>query len=139
MAKASSTQPVPTPAPRIIIIRKAASTKVPKLTKARLALVTEALSTTRVQRPELLEFFLSGEFDASEALPQSVIDNPARRKAEFPHVGWTVPEGSLGRPPKNGERDWQSTSQSILLWIKRTLVETGWLRIEDLSIIVERD
>ena len=101
--------------------------------------MTEALSTTRVQRPELLEFFLSGEFDASEAVQQAVIDNPMRRRKDHPNAGWTVPEGSLGRPPKKGERDWDSTSQSILLWVKRTLVETGWLRIEDLSIIVERD
>jgi len=138
MAKASNTQPVDTPATHILIIRKDTGRKVPALTKAKREAIGEALKTCRVERPELLAYFLSGEFAEAEAVPQSVIDNPIRRRAEFPEAGWIVPEGSLGRPPKRDKpRDWQSTSQSILLWLKRVLVETGWLTVDHLSVIVE--
>ena len=31
---------------------------------------------------------------------------------------WIVPEAELGRPPKVKDRDWNSTAQSILIFIK---------------------
>jgi hypothetical protein len=45
----------------------------------------------------------------------------------------------MGRPPKNGSRDYDSTAQSILLWIKKFYVETpkSLVRVGELSVIVE--
>ena len=120
----------------ILIIRKGDKRKGVAITKAHKKAIEEALKASRVQRPELVDFFMSGEFAASQAIPQNVIDNPLRREAEFPGVGWIVPEGSLGRAPKKGKRDYQSTAQSILLWIKKYFVETGAVRIDDISVVV---
>ena len=139
MAKASSTQPVDTPATsstRILILRKG-SRKIPKVTKARLTEITDALRVARVQRPNVVEFFLSGEFASLTVVPQSVIDNPLRRREEFPDAGWVIPATDLGREPKKGERDWHSTSQSILLWVKKYLCDTGWLEYDDIAVVVE--
>lgn len=124
---------------QILIIRKATGRKPLAITKSRRNDIITALRLARVQRPELVEFFLSGEFAASTPIPQSIIDNPARRAQEFPGVGFVVPDGSLGRAPKSGERDWQSTSQSILLWIKKYFIDTGVVRIDEISVIVVDD
>lgn len=141
MAKAATTQPVPTPATvsheTILIIRKATGRKVPALTKAKREAIAETLRTSRVQRPELLEYFLSGQFAAAEAVPQSCIDNPHHRRADHADAGWPVPEASMGRPPKGDKRDYQSTAQSLLLWMKRVFVDTGWLTIDHLSVVVD--
>jgi hypothetical protein len=141
MAKASNTQPVPTPATvsheTILIIRKATGRKVPTLTKAKREAIAEALRTSRVERPEILAYFLSGDFAASEAVSQVCIDNPLHRRKDHAEAGWTVPESSLGRAPKSGKRDYQSTAQSVLLWLKRVFVDTGWLTVEHLSVIVD--
>jgi hypothetical protein len=123
----------------IIVLRKGEGRKVLTLTKAREGAIREALRACRVQRPELLAFFLEGGFAGMPSIPQSVIDNPVGREIAFPGVGFVIPEGSLGRAPKSGVRDWQSTSQSILLWVKKYLVDTGFIRIEELSIIVVED
>jgi hypothetical protein len=121
---------------QIIVLRKGEGRKALTLTKARMGAIEEALRACRVQRPELLAFFLYGGFAAMPAIPQSVIDNPVGRERDFPGVGFVIPEGSLGRAPKNGQRDYASTSQSVLLWVKKYLVDTGFIRIEELSIIV---
>jgi hypothetical protein len=121
---------------QILVLRKGDGRKALVITKARQKAIEEALKASRVQRPELVDFFMSGEFAASQAIPQTIIDNPLRRESEFAGVGFIVPEGSLGRSPKSGERDWQSTAQSILLWIKKYFVDTGAVRIDDISVIV---
>jgi hypothetical protein len=62
--------------------------------------------------------------------------------------GWEVPAEDLGRAPKNGgERDWSSTAQSILLYVKdrigqTSLGETGVYTValdgSDVSVVVLR-
>jgi hypothetical protein len=121
----------------ILVIRKGDTKKARKaLTKAQRKAVADALAVARVQRPALLDFFLSGEFGAMVAVPQSVIDNPLRRANDYPDSGFIVPEDSLGRAPKKGERDYASTAQSILLWIKKYLVDTGAFSVDEISVIV---
>jgi hypothetical protein len=134
MANASNTQPVPTPA--LLLINKADGQKAERITKAKREAVAAVLETSRVARPELVEYILSGAFGDSEQVAQNVIDNPHRRAEEHPNAGWIVPESCLGRPPKNGERDFDSTCQSVLLWIKKVFVDTGVVRASQLSLIV---
>jgi hypothetical protein len=134
MANATDTQPVPTPA--LLLINKADGSKPERITKAKREAVAAVLATSRVSRPELVDYILSGEFAASETVAQNVIDNPHRRAAEHPDAGWIVPESCLGRPPKTGERDYASTCQSVLLWIKKVFVDTGVIRASQLSLIV---
>jgi hypothetical protein len=123
----------------ILIIRKGEGRKALVLTKAREAAIREALKSCRVARPEILELFLSGEFAAMESIPQSVIDNPIKRARDFAGVGFVVPEGSMGRAPKNGTRDMASTAESIRIWIGKYLIETGLVRKDELSVIVVED
>jgi hypothetical protein len=137
MANASNTQPVPTPA--LLLIHKADGAKAERITKAKREAVAEILKTARVARPELVDYILSGAFTEDETIPQNVIDNPHRRAAEHPDAGWIVPESCLGRPPKSGERDYASTCQSVLLWIKKVFVDTGVLRASQVSLIVVED
>lgn len=120
----------------LLLINKADGSKPERITKAKREAVAAVLATSRVSRPELVDYILSGEFAASETVAQNVIDNPHRRAAEHPDAGWIVPESCLGRPPKSGERDYASTCQSVLLWIKKVFVDTGIIRASQLSLIV---
>jgi hypothetical protein len=121
---------------QLLLINKADGAKAERITKAKRDAVAEILKTARVARPELVEYILSGAFGDSEQVAQNVIDNPHRRAEEHPNAGWIVPESCLGRPPKNGERDYDSTCQSVLLWIKKVFVDTGVVRASQLSLIV---
>ena len=123
----------------ILIIRKDDGRKPYVLTKAREAAIREALKACRVDRPEVLALFMDGDFASMPSIPQSVIDNPIKRERDFPGVGFIVPEGSLGRAPKNGERNWQSTCEAVRLWITKYLVETGFVRKGELCVIVIED
>lgn len=119
------------------IYRKSSPTPTRKPSAAKAKAVAEALRVARVQRPELLDFFLSGEFHRLPAIPAAVIDNPVKRITEHGDEAWAIPEGSMGRAPKSGERDYQSTGQSILLWCKKYLCETGVVSPDEISIVVE--
>lgn len=123
----------------LLLIHKADGAKAERITKAKREAVAEILKTARVARPELVDYILSGAFTEDETIPQNVIDNPHRRAAEHPDAGWIVPESCLGRPPKTGERDYASTCQSVLLWIKKVFVDTGILRASQVSLIVVED
>ena len=85
----------------------------------------------RVQRPSLLEFFLSGAFTKLPGLAPSVIDNRPRRVTEHADDGWEVPADSLGR---KGVAD-ASQAQSILLWIKKNLGDV--IDADEVSVVVE--
>lgn len=141
MGNTHNTQPVLTPAThkRIVLIHKADGSKPSKITKVALEASHKVLELARVRRPGLEAFIESGEFLELEAVPQPVIDNPDRRKAEYPTAFYVIEESDMGRPPKNGERDYDSTAQSILLWLKKHYAETEkpLLRIGELSVIVE--
>ena len=128
-----------TSSPSIAIFRKDDGKKPYVINKARENAILDALRVCRVERPELVELFLSGAFAGMESIAQSVIDNPVKREIDHPGAGFVVPESCLGRAPKSGVRDWQSTAQSILIWIKKYFVETGVIRISELSVIVVED
>lgn len=147
MATKPNPKPVTTPATttpeRVIVIRHKADGKPSsKPTKAAIAATLAALKLARVARPSLVEFFTSGQFHAMPMIPQAIIDNPERLWEEFGTADtyWIVPADSLGRAPKNGERDWDSTAQSILLWIKKHMAETPkpLVRASELSVTVVR-
>lgn len=124
---------------RIILIHKADGSKPSKPSKVAIAASKEALVTARVRRPGIESFLESGAFALMESIPQAVIDNPERRRREFPLSFFPIDESDMGRRPKNGERDYASTCQSILLWIKKHYAETDkpLVRIGELSVIVE--
>ena len=124
---------------RIILIHKADGSKPSKPSKVAIAASNEALVTARVRRPGIEAFLESGEFAALQSIPQAVIDNPERRRREFPGAFFVIDEADMGRAPKSGERDYASTCQSILLWIKKHYAETEkpLVRIGELSVIVE--
>jgi hypothetical protein len=124
---------------RIILIHKADGAKASKPTKVSIEASHVALKTARVRRPGLEAFIESGAFAALQMVPQAVIDNPDRRRQEFPEAFYVIDEADMGRAPKNGVRDYASTCQSILLWIKKHYAETGkpMVRIGELSVIIE--
>ena len=137
MAKASSTKPVPTPAPittDLVLFRKDDGRKPERITKAKRDAVAEVLRRARVQRPELVAFVLDGHFHRMKAIPQSVIDAPTvRDNAE----GWPIPDSCWGRAPKDGkDRDMASTAESIRLWMKAVFVDTGVLRPGEFAVVV---
>lgn len=138
MANKAKTQPVPTPAIRtaISLFLKDDGKAPNRITKAKRDAVADVLRTSRVRRDALVDYVMSGDYFTDDAIPPSVIDNPHRRMAEHPDAGWIIPDDCLGRAPKDGVRDWDSTAQSVLLWIKRVLVDTGILRVSQVSVLV---
>ena len=126
-------------ASRIILIHKADSAKPSKPSKIAIATTHELLATARVRRPGIEAFIESGQFAALAPVPQAVIDNPDRRRIEYPGAFFVIEESDMGRTPKNGKRDIDSTAQSILLWIKKFYAETPKpiVRVSELSIVVE--
>jgi hypothetical protein len=126
-------------ASRIILIHKADEAKPTKPTKLAVSASHELLKVARVRRPGIEAFIESGQFAALAPVPQAVIDNPDRRRDEFPDAFFIIEESDMGRTPKNGRRDIDSTAQSILLWIKKFYAETPkpLVRASELSIVVE--
>lgn len=115
----------------IRIYRKTSSASTRKPAKAAAEKVRTLVGLKcRVQRPALLDHFLSGDFHKQPALAPSVVDNRVDRIIEHHAAGWTVPADSLGRA---GVVD-ASTAQSILLWIKQnvTVVDPS-----EVSVVVE--
>ncbi len=142
MATQPNTQPVPTPA--LVIYRKATDAPAPSRLKASEAREKRAEidARCRVNRNAVLDHFQPSPqgrsaFHRQPALSSVVIDNPHRRMADHPDAGWIVPDDCLGRPPKSGERDWASSAQSLLLWIKQTVVAAGWCEAGEISVVVE--
>jgi hypothetical protein len=136
MASASNTQPVTTPAQSVAIFRKDDGKKPYVINKSRETAIRDALRVARVNRPGVVEFFLSGAFAEMESIPQTVIDNPIKRSIDYPDAGFIIPESDLGRAPKNGVRNWQSTCEANRLWVRKYFVETGVVRISELSVIL---
>jgi hypothetical protein len=115
----------------IRIYRKTAATPSRKPTKAQADQVRKVVAIKcRVQRPGLLDHFLSGAFHKQTAIPAQVIDNRADRIINHHKDGWTVPADSLGR---NGRVD-ASTAQSILLWVKQNIPTVD---PSEVSVVVE--
>lgn len=125
---------------RIILIHKADESKPSKPSKIAIATTHEIINVARVRRPGIERLIETGEFASMPSIPQAVIDNPDRRRIEYPEAFYVIEEADMGRRPKNGERDLDSTAQSILLWIKKFYVETPkpLVRASELSIVVER-
>ena len=117
MATITDHQPVTI---RAIIIRIKAGNPAPKrLTKKAIALVMDELQKARVRRPSLEAFFFTNQFLTLPTLTQYQIDAGIYHDENGEDAYWILSEDSLGRLPKNGERDWESTAESIRLWIKR--------------------
>lgn len=135
MAKTAKTQPVATPAPHLIIVRKDDGRKPERITNAKRDALAIVLAKARVDRSELVDLIMSGEFHNLPAISQAIIDNPERRAREFPDAGYIVPDACLGRAPKSGERNWASTVESVRLWLKAAFVDTGILRLSELTVI----
>jgi hypothetical protein len=113
------------------VIRIYRKGEVGKVTKADADAIRRTTAIAcRVQRPALLEFFLSGEFGKLSVVPAQVIDNRAARILEHHTCGWTVPGDSLGR---KGQVD-ASQAQSILLWIKKNVPA---IDAASVSVVVE--
>ena len=124
---------------RIILIHKFDGLKPSKPTKLAVAASHELLRKARVRRPGIEAFLETGQFSTLQTIPQEVIDNPDRRREEYPEAFFLIGDIDMGRNPKNGGRDYDSTAQSILLWIKKFYVETPKpvVRVGELSVIVE--
>jgi hypothetical protein len=141
MAITPITQPVPTPA--IVIYRKAVD--VPNVSRLKASAAREQRAAiaarSRVNRDAVLDHFQPSPqgrsaFHRQDALLSTIIDNPQQRQW-FAACGWVVPDDCLGRAPKSGERDFASTAQSLLLWIKQTVVAAGWCDASEISVVVE--
>lgn len=148
MATKATTQPVPTPATTttegpLLVIRHKADGKAPsRLTEKAKKATAKALASARVRRPGLEALLESGAFHRLPMIQQAVIDNPQRLWDEHDDetTYLVIPTDSFGRAPKTGERDWDSTAQSILLWVKKYYCETEApaFRASEVSITVVR-
>jgi hypothetical protein len=143
MATQPITQPVITPA--LVIYRKATDAAAPTRLKVSAAREQRAAidARSRVNRDAVLDHFQPSPqgrsaFHRQTALSSVIVDNPLLRIADHADAGWIVPDDCLGRAPKSGERDWASTSQSLLLWIKQTVVAAGWCDAGEISVVVEQ-
>jgi hypothetical protein len=104
-----------------------------KCNKATVDEIVGALAVaTRVKRPELVAHFMPttrslSAFAKQEPVTRAELHHLAKCQSEG-HMtaqadatltkAYVVDTGDLGREPKFGERDWKSTGQSILLYIK---------------------
>jgi hypothetical protein len=117
----------------IRIYRKAKRTAKP--TKAKRDTVTHALALSRVDRPNVVEFFMSGEFHRLPIVPPHVVKNPALRRRDHANDGWIVPVADYGR----GNREESKLTQQLLLFIVRYFVDTGVIDRDEYSIVVDPD
>jgi hypothetical protein len=120
---------------RIAIFRKDAEVSyASKASAASLAPMLAMLAAVcRVKRPAVLAHFLPtakgrSPFARMATVTRSELHHLAdcRRNGVMTDEAsatlakaWIVPESDLGRAPKSGERDWNSTGQSVLLWAKK--------------------
>jgi len=119
---------------------------VSKMSKAKRDAVAAKVSAySRVDRPELLAFFMpsgsgKSEFHKLPALAPQIIDNRPLRITEHSGLGWTVPVSNLGRKaqtdPEAAQND-ASTAQSVLLWLKKHAAENGLCDASEISVVVE--
>jgi len=149
---------------RVFIFRKDAGVKYPaKVSAKRLAPALAVLAATvRVARPGVVAHFLPDGKGRSKFARQAPVTRADlhhladaqragvmtdRAKATLAR-GWEVPADELGRAPKNGERDYNSTAQSLLIFLKDrlgaiTLAEADVLTVDpsgsDVSVIVVSD
>jgi hypothetical protein len=120
---------------RIAIFRKDAEVKytAKASAKATAPILTMLAATSRFDRPEMIQHFLPTGKGKSAFAKQATVT-----RAELHHLGhctakgimtpeaeatlakaWFVPAEEIGRKPKNGERDYNSAGQSILIYAKR--------------------
>lgn len=113
----------------IVIYRKdAVGAKPKRLTKAQADKLAQRLElVARVKRPELVEFFTSGDFYKLPAVSPKCIDNRPHRIMEHANDCWPIPDSCLGRVADkvaSGDKvAVKSATQSILLWIKQNLAD----------------
>jgi hypothetical protein len=115
----------------IRIYRKAKMTGRP--TKKSAETVHHALALSRVERPYVVEFFLSGDFHRLPIVPQQVIKNAPLRQRDHLNDGWIVPESDYGR----GHRGPEKVGQTLLLWIVRYFCDTGVINRDEFAIVVD--
>ena len=118
---------------KIRIYRKAKISTRP--TKAVRKTVENALLLARINRPELIEFFLSGEFHRLPVVPSHIIKNAALRQRDYIDAGWIIPESEYG----NVRREPEKAAQTILLYLIKYLVDTGAIDRSELAIVVDYD
>lgn len=104
-------------------------------TKAVRQAVENALLLARVDRPELIEFFLSGAFHKLPVVPPHVIKNAPLRQRDHLKDGWIIPEEEYG----NVRREPEKAAQTILLYVIKYLVDTGAIDRSELAIVVDYD
>ena len=105
----------------------------PKSSAKVLGIILDTLSAvTRFPRPEVIGHFMpTGKGRSAFARQKSVTRPELHHLADCRRAGvltpeakatlakaWIVPAGELGRAPKGKERDWNSTAQSILIFLK---------------------
>jgi hypothetical protein len=95
----------------------------PRPTKAVATAVRERLARlARVSRDAVVDHFspqgrAASSFYKQQAVPASVINNPAERRYTYRDAGWVVPPESLGRAARAD----RSTAESLRLWINKHL------------------
>jgi hypothetical protein len=128
----------------IRIYRTESADKRPETSKAKRDEIRERVAAlSRVDRPEIMDHFLAtgrgaSDFYKQQALPASVVNNPAERRFRHSDKGWTVPEGSLGRKGAQtiGDADKaRSTAESLRIWINKHLGEA--VAASHLAVVVD--
>lgn len=116
---------------RILIYRKAKLTAKP--TKAKREALAHELAISRISKPQVREFFESGEFHRLPIVPQHVVKNAPLRIRDHSADGWEVPEDEYG----NVNREMEKASQVIHAWIIRYIVASGIIAREEFAVVVE--
>lgn len=107
----------------MLVIYRTDEKKAKKFTKAKKVEVEEAMATARVQRPELVEFFVTAAINELPVLPEQYRNAPRLRTLHktADKYGWVVPASNCGRAVEVN----QSTANSVRLWIKKNLGVDG--------------
>jgi len=135
MAKASNTQPVPTPASTISFYLKESAAPTKKPTKAKIEAVKFELELARVRRPDFEDAVFSGRIHALERIPAHVLKNPALRRRDYsgPKDRYILTLSDLGRSTTSPE----TQQMSFYSWVLKYFVPVIFNR-DEVGVAVDK-
>jgi len=118
---------------RILLIHKQCAAPTKKPTKAVVLNLEYELALARVQRPDLVQFFVTGQFHKLPAVPAAVIKNPALRRRDYGEQCYVLTPADLGRATTSP----QTIAMAVRQWIEKYLVPAGVIARDQFAIVIE--
>ncbi len=118
------------------IYRKESGYLPPKFTKSERADIAKRIDAlSRVDRPGITELFLSGQFYKLPAVESAIVNNPPLRRLDYGEACYSIPESDLGKAGQSGDE--AKTAQSIVLWVKKHIVQNGLCNEGEFSVVMD--